>query len=864
MKSGRWRFLQLLLLLFFCNAGGAQAFTGAAATALGTGTSVTAAAALPGAAVAGPPAAGGSLAVGATLPGAAVAGPPAARVFLAATTFPRAVTGPQEKQTWEQTTILIGNGGRSGPVAAAAETLAEEVEKRTGLHWEISGTWPKEGSVIILQLAGEARLLPPKFSGLSGNPGALPALPALPASAESYRITGNICPVREKEARKVVLIEAKDERGILFGAGRLLRLMRFSAGSLQLAFPLALSASPEAAIRGHQLGYRHTANSYDGWTPAQYEQYIRELAIFGVNSIEAIPFDKGSPHFTLSPREMNIRISRICEKYGLDFWLWSPADFPLDDTLEKARHLKMSDSLFRELPRLDHVFVPGGDPGDNPPGPVMPYLERLSATLQQYHPKAKMWLSLQGFTPEMSQYVYHYIREKKPKWLAGLVAGPGSPPLAETRSELPPAYALRHYPDITHTVRCQYPVPWWDPSFNFTLGREPVNPRPVFYTGVYRQTAAFTNGFITYSDGIHDDVNKIVWSLLGWDSSLSEQEMLLEYASFFFGAEAAEEAATALLELEKNWEGPIAANKGIDACLRLWENIGKGQPSLSGSWRWRMHLMRAYYDAYTRRRAIYEQELEQEVNQVLLKSAETGPAKAMENAKSILSRADQRVMPVWRQRIVALCDSLFQSVCLQTSVGKYGAKNPERGAVLDFLDRPLNNRWWLEDAFRRIDSLESRQQQVKELETIARWENPGKGSFYDNVGNVSRSPHVLRGPGTDIPGFDWWESGYSRERLSHMVSMRWPEEMVYNGLDTKSGYLVRVSGYGECLLRANGRRLKPSRYGKGIGEIKEFHIPPELLKNGRLTLTWDTINEEHLNWRQHSRVSEVWLIRTED
>ncbi|HYH55369.1 MAG TPA: hypothetical protein VD772_02090 [Anseongella sp.] len=761
---------------------------------------------------------------------------------------PGAAAGATSRD-WKRTTIFIQEEYFSGPGETAASVLAEEVAKRTGYRWTISEKWPAEGNVIILGKAPGASGLPLQFN----------ELPELPLKPESYRIGS-----QEEAGREFILVEGFDERGVLFGVGRLLRLMRFHENSMDLRVPLSVAASPEASIRGHQLGYRNTANSYDGWTPEFYEQYIRELAIFGANSIETIPFDRESPHFTLPPREMNIRISGICSRYGLDYWIWTPADFDLGDPLKKAEQLKETGQLYRELPRLDNVFFPGGDPGDNPPELVIPYLESLSVLLVKYHPKAKIWLSLQGFSAEMSEYVYRYIKAEMPEWLGGLVVGPGSPPLEETRAALPEQYGLRLYPDITHTVRCQYPVPWWDPAFNFTLGREPVNPRPYFYAGIYRQTAPLSDGFITYSDGVHDDLNKILWSLLGWDAGQDEREMVKEYASFFFGSGIAEEAADAILSLEKNWEGPIVANGSIEACLRLWQDIGAEKPGLSENWRWQMHLMRAYYDAYTRHRAIYESGLEQQVNDVLLHASETGPAAAMEAARALLSQADEHVKPEWRRQIIALCDALFQSVKLQTSVEKYQAKNPERGAVLDFLDRPLNNRWWLEDEFRRIDSLGDLQQQIKELKIIGSWESPAPGSYYDDVGNVSRSPQVIRGEGTGIPGFDWWESGYSRERLSWMVSMRWPEGIRYKNLDPQADYIVRVTGFGECLLRANGQRINASLYGKGVGEIREFPVPGELLKKGELLLTWDEIDEEHLNWRQHSRLNEVWLIRQRD
>jgi hypothetical protein len=67
-------------------------------------------------------------------------------------------------------------------------------------------------------------------------------------------------------------------------------------------------------IRGHQLGYRNTANSWDAWTVDQFEKYIRELALFGTNSIENIPFqdDAPGPNMKVPRKEMNRRMSEIC------------------------------------------------------------------------------------------------------------------------------------------------------------------------------------------------------------------------------------------------------------------------------------------------------------------------------------------------------------------------------------------------------------------------------------------------------------------------------------------------------------------------------------------------------------------------
>ena len=178
----------------------------------------------------------------------------------------------------------------------------------------------------------------------------------------------------------------------------------------------------------------------------------------------------------------------------------------------------------------------------------------------------------------------------------------------------------------------------------------------------------------------------------------------------------------------------------------------------------------------------------------------------------------------------------------------------------DFIDYPLNNRWWLEDEFKKVRALPSEAAKVGRLRVLARWEHPGPGSFYDNVGNASKATHVL--PGETEPTFWWWDEGKSRARLSWQATM-WPRGVVYEGLDPEASYIVRTSGYGQAPLRINGDRVEPVLDGKEMGEFKEFIVPRESLKDRRLVLTWDRPDERALNWRKRSRLSEVWLLKKE-
>lgn len=748
---------------------------------------------------------------------------------------------------FKEASIYLSAVSLARPVKTAARVLSEEVEKRTGLKWPVTDQAPRQGAVIELALEVPA----------SGEP----------LEGEGFEV------FLDKERPGYLRITGSGPRGVLYGVGWLLRQMKWAQGSVQLPSAIHEKSGPAEMIRGHQLGYRARANSWDAWEPGQFEQYIRELALFGANSIENIPFEDSqpSPHMKMARRDMNRRLSEICLEYGLEYWVWTPAVFDLKDAAKRAAHLQEHEQLYQDCPELTGVFFPGGDPGDNHPREVLPFLSDLAPILSKYHPDARIWISLQGFEGEQVDYFYAWLEKNHPAWLGGVVCGPGSPPIAETRKRLPKQYPIRHYPDITHTVRCQYPVKWWDQAFALTLGREPINPRPLHEKLIHDAFAPYVNGVLSYSDGVHDDVNKTLWSQYAWDIRRSARDILIEYARFFFRPDVAEEAADGILALERNWEGALDENGGVAGTLALWRGLESRAPELAGNWRWQMCLARAYYDAYTAERLRYERTLEDQANAMLAPAAFNTPGEAMDAAIACLRQAEtQGCRADLRARVVELYDALFHSIGLQSSMEKYQASGFERGCSLDFLDYPLNNRWWLEDEFKKVRDMKTDAEKWARLETLRTWEHPGPGSFYDDIGRTGRCPHVLRGEdmNTDpdmerdpTPEAWWWESGFSRARLSWQVTMDKILGLVYTALDPEAHYVLRMTGYGEAKPRINGEPVAPSVYGKEIGEIKEFPIPQAITAAGDIKITFDALEEEHLNWRQQSRIAEVWLLK---
>ena len=729
--------------------------------------------------------------------------------------------------------MVIRSGSLPPAEQTAAEVLTSEIAKRTGIRLPVSTTPPSVGAAITI----------------TGNGGA-------ESRRDGYRLH-----VKEG-ASPVVSIQGADARGALYGVGQFLRRVEWGKGKLAIQAPLDISSAPVYAIRGHQLGYRTHSNTYDAWDTAQFEQQIRELSYFGVNAVEGIPLDDEAPTpvMKVPHRQMNQAIGEICRRYGIEYWVWVPATFDLKDTAKRAEYLARFREFSSDTPELTGIFFPGGDPGSNPPELVMPLLEDMAKILQPAHPRARIWLSMQLFKPPQVDFVYRYIDERQPAWLAGLAVGPSSPPLVETRRRLPKHYQIRWYPDITHNKLCQFPVAEWDQAYALTLGREGSNPRPVEFAAIFREFAPYTNGFVSYSEGVPDDVNKTIFSALAWDPGENVRDILVDYARVYFKPELAEDVADAILALEKNWHGPLIENGAVEGTWLTWHELEGRAPQLAANWRWQMCLMRANYDALVRHRLIAESALEERANAAMADAASTGADAATKRAAAILNQAvTNPASPELRTRVAQLCEALFHSIGLQTSMTKYYATSWQHGAILDYIDVPMNNRWWLEDEFKKVAALPSEAEKVQRLQQLGAWEHPGPGSFYDDVGNIGKSPHVT--PGDAEPTFWAWDQGRSRARLSWQTTM-WPKAMVYAPVDPNGVYVVRSSGYGRAVLRINGDSVEPTLDGKQMGEFKEFPVAAKYVQTGKLALTWERPDgEESLNWRQRSRLAEVWLLK---
>ena len=126
----------------------------------------------------------------------------------------------------------------------------------------------------------------------------------------------------------------------------------------------------------------------------------------------------------------------------------------MPETVDSALH--EWGEVFRQLPRIDAVFVPGGDPGHTAPAPLMALLAKETEVLHRYHPRAQMWVSPQSFNQAWLDEFLGILRTQQPAWLSGRGLRTADAHLAARLARgraraLPDSPLSRHHP--------QHPMP---------------------------------------------------------------------------------------------------------------------------------------------------------------------------------------------------------------------------------------------------------------------------------------------------------------------------------------------------------------------------------------------------------------------
>jgi hypothetical protein len=225
-------------------------------------------------------------------------------------------------------------------------------------------------------------------------------------------------------------------------------------------------------------------------------------------------------------------------------------------------------------------------------------------------------------------------------------------------------------------------------------------------------------------------------------------------------------------------------------------------------------------------------------------------------------------------RIRDLAEDLFISIRMQLSVPLYDAIAVDRGANLDTLDVPLNDRLWLRDQMARVKSLDDEAQRLRGIDWILHRTDPGPGGFYDDLGNLRFQPHLVHSTDyaadpdfrhSSLVGFGsragWPLAWCQNAQTLHDA----PLQMQYDGFDHNAHYKVRVVYAGDSFRNQIRLDAGPHQvhdwFKKPDPPVPvEFDVPAPATADGTLTLSWRQEPGKGANGRG-CQVAEVWLIR---
>ncbi|MEE1504925.1 MAG: hypothetical protein UGF89_11865, partial [Acutalibacteraceae bacterium] len=283
--------------------------------------------------------------------------------------------------------------------------------------------------------------------------------------------------------------------------------------------------------------------------------------------------------------------------------------------------------------------------------------------------------------------------------------------------------------DITHNVRCEYPVNFLEDDWHYTLAatlsRESVNPRPTELRTLYRIFAPYTIGSVSYSEGVHDDLNKAVWSAFEWDCNTDLREAVLDYVRYFMYGTDEERITDCIFLLEKNWQGAPEENPCIDTSYRMFCELLKDYPELSENWRFLQLYFRACCDKIVKMRRVFELKLIKDATEELKN-------RNYSSALEILNTPFSFQYSLIRNEIDTLAEKLFNLIGLQLDVEHYCADSWERGAVLETIDNNVTDRAFLSNKIKHALSL-TENERNEFINKLISYRNCNEGEIYYSV-----------------------------------------------------------------------------------------------------------------------------------
>ena len=465
---------------------------------------------------------------------------------------------------------------------------------------------------------------------------------------QGYRISG--------EGNRIT-VSASTSEGLLAGLGKFLHTTVYCKDGICPSGWRGTSV-PTSLLRGIQLD-THFCNYYHMAPAEELKEYVYDLAFQGVNVLDIVfPLidllgweDPEIGHITGQIRAIYEAASETGLSVGLEI-------VPNQDFVNQRKEFAASPNVevIRKRGNNGHNMCP------NKPGALRYITDTYSRVVKHLHNNGivldylcfwpydeggcgcelcRPW-GANGFL-KAGKAILDEVRKDFPQmkailstWLFDAQQDEGEwSGIAERFSEKEncwPEYILAD----NHTDFPQYPlthpIPGNLPLINYPeismwalypWGGYGANPLPKRFERLWKQVKHIAKGGIAYSEGIFDDVNKMVVSQFYWNADTTADNSLHEYVNYWVGADVCEDVCEAINIIEDNHvKTAVGIGKVVArdcnthattpeihaAALHAWELMRKADAKLpkwaAEGWRWRILYLRAMFDELRFRRAL--------------------------------------------------------------------------------------------------------------------------------------------------------------------------------------------------------------------------------------------------------------------
>jgi hypothetical protein len=176
------------------------------------------------------------------------------------------------------------------------------------------------------------------------------------------------------------------------------------------------------------------------------------------------------------------------------------------------------------------------------------------------------------------------FKAQKPDWVDCIMADNFEAyPRYPLDNGVPGGLPLMNFPDISMYGQ----NPW---------GGYGVNPHPGRLQQRWDETQQHLSGGMPYSEGIYEDINKVICAQFYWEPDRSALETVKQYAAFEFSPEVADDVTSVVKIFEKNHLRDKVGESAVTAFQLTERAEAKLSSQARNAWRWRLFCIRAAID----------------------------------------------------------------------------------------------------------------------------------------------------------------------------------------------------------------------------------------------------------------------------